>query len=145
MDLLSTKEVLCILAPNIIAGIIFYITRDSYEDKSTDPWFKPNRYAFFIVWTFLFSYMGYFLAKTLGQKNYDLNKLKYYILILFFFCFLWMFIYASDNPRVAILVFIPLINFALACENQIYKLFGYSYHLFTAWLIFALILSSFTE
>jgi tryptophan-rich sensory protein len=136
-----------ILLPNLISWGIFFLTRDSYDDKNktTKPWFSPPRMTFFFVWFILFGYTGYYLYRSLKEKSEQFKKLRNSIILLLSVAYLWMLVFGYSTKKNAILLFIPLISFALSCEIQIYYLFDMPFFLFTAWSIFAFVLSAFDK
>jgi tryptophan-rich sensory protein len=144
IDSIEKWKYVIILLPNIISFSIFFLTRDSYSDNKPDiTWFDPPRSTFFIIWSVLYAYLGYYLYRCLLEKEQVYKTLQYTIILLLSFSYLWMLFYGNDKKKEAIWTFIPLILFSLSTEVQVYTLFNMPSFLFTAWLIFAFVLSSF--
>lgn len=138
----TQRDLFFIALANVIAFGLYYITSDAHANVDKT-WFDPPKYIFFIIWPILYSYMAYFLSKSFYDKK--CMSLKISIILLFLFSYLWMIFFGRNDKRNAIFTFVPLINLSMMCENLIYHHYGYNFRLFSAWLIFALVLSSHQE
>lgn len=145
---MSNPNLILIFVPLFLSFIssIFFGKVD--QKKYTKASFQPPGYVFMIVWIALYTMFGFLLYKAVEIEDYTVLSLTIITLLLTYF---WVFTFNKLNnfPLSTFVIFLTLLAglelLVALLNNNWQEVYLYTYTPFIAWIIFALLLSSFTK
>lgn len=142
---MSNPDIALIFVPLIGSFISTYIFGNVKNKNYQKAWFQPPGYVFMIVWTAIYIQLGFLLYQS-KRKNDNLVLSLLISIILLSYAWVYFFNYLKFYKVAIFTIFLLLI---LAIELMIALIknnysdpYLYTYPLFVAWLIFALILAA---
>jgi len=142
---MSNPDIALIFTPLLGSFLTTFLFGNVKSKNYQRAWFQPPGYVFMIVWTAIYIQLGFLLYES-RRENDSLVLSLLIAIILISYCWVYTFNYLKFY-KVAIFIIFLLLILALELlialiKNNYADSYLYTYPLFVAWLIFALILAA---